>query len=203
MLQIDYKTHLCTVACTTLLALTGCANKDPNARVTGDGGHFHVSSKQQTVELSDAEAKTFSQIRDRRFARIDGMHAAEAGSTALQAMGFSAVKTDTDVFVVEGEQNQVIGDRWHEAIRAMFKAKGIPLRAKPDHESIVALVVARPGDSGADTLLRVRFTATVWDTNGDSKTTTVVANDLYDEFFRRVGESLTAGKPTASAAHAG
>lgn len=201
MLQVDYKALLCGAACAALLALGGCANKDPNARVTGDGGHLHVSSKQQTVELTDAEAATLSQIRDHRYSRLDGAHAATASAAALQAMGFTAVKTDADVFVVEGEQDQVIGDRWHEAIRAMFKAKGVPLHAKPDHESIVALVVARPGVSGGDTLVRVRFTATVWDTNGDAKTTVVVANDLYDEFYRRVGQSLAA--ETTGAAKSG
>lgn len=193
-----HRSALRIATCALLFALAACANKDPNARVTGDGGHLHVSSKQQTVELTDAEATTLAQIRDHRYARLDGTHAASAAAAALQAMGFTPVKTDADVFVVEGEQNQVIGDRWHEAIRAMFKAKGIPLHAKPDHESIIALVVARPGYGGAETLVRVRFTATVWDTSGDSKTTTVVANDLYDEFFRRVEQSL-AGETTGAA----
>lgn len=194
--SIQYKALLCGALCTALLALTGCANKDPNARVSGDGGHLHLSSRQEVISLTDAEAAALAQIRDHHYARLDGAHATEVSVAALQSMGFKPVQSDSDVYIVEGEQNQVIGDRWHEAIRAMFKAKGIPLHAKPDHESIVALVVARPSAGSADTLLRVRFTATIWDTSGDSKTTTLTTADLYDDFFRRVGDSL-AGKPLA------
>lgn len=197
--SFNYQALLCGAACATLLALTACAPKDPNARVTGDGGHLHVSSKQEVISLTDAEAAALAQIRDRHFARLDGAHATEVSVAALQAMGFKAVQSDADVYIVEGEQNQVIGDRWHEAIRAMLKAKGIPLHAKPDHESIIALVVARPGAGHGDTLLRVRFTATIWDTSGDSKTTTLTASDLYDDFFRRVGDTL-AGKSTGAKA---
>ncbi|KUM04868.1 hypothetical protein KIF53_21035 [Chromobacterium subtsugae] len=175
-----------------IAALAACSTPNPNERVTGDGGSrlLKLSSKQVTVDLTPAEQQTLAQIQDKTYQRVQPPSAVNASSSALQAMGFKPVKADQETMLVEGELNRVIGVRWREAIRAIFKAKGIPLQAKPDHESVSALVTVRPDQDG-ETLVRARFKVTIWDTNGDSKTSTVTDPKMYDHFFSLVQDSLS------------
>ncbi|MGC0151279.1 hypothetical protein ACPRNU_02320 [Chromobacterium vaccinii] len=180
-----------------IAGLAACSTPKPNERVTGDGGSrlLKLSSKQVTVDLTPAEEQTLSQIQDKTYSRVRGPSAVNASSTALQAMGFKPVTADKDTMLVEGELNRVVGVRWREAIRAIFKAKGIPLQAKPDHESVNALVTVRPAQNG-ETLVRARFRVTIWDTNGDSKTSTVIDPKMYDRFFSLLQDSLS-GRTTS------
>jgi hypothetical protein len=184
-------------AAALLLSATACStDKDPNERVTGDSGSklLRLSSKQVTVDLNDKERATLTQVQDKLFPSLNGSGAVAASAWALEEMGFKPVKADPEVFLVEAQKDKVIGVRWREAIRAIFKSRGIPLSAKPDHESVNAVISVRPGMSGSATLVRARFTATIWDTAGDSKTTTVTDREIYDKFFLHMGESLSGAK---------
>lgn len=180
-----------------LISTAGCAtDKNPNERVTGDSGSklLKLSSKQITVDLDDKERASLAQVQDKLFSSLSGTAAVAASASALEGMGFKPVKADPEVFLVEGQLDKVIGVRWREAIRAIFKSKGIPLSAKPDHQSVNAVISVRPGMSGRETLVRARFTVTIWDTSGDSKTTTVTDREMYDKFFAKLGQSLSSPK---------
>ncbi|WP_139167292.1 hypothetical protein [Chromobacterium sphagni] len=134
-----------------IASLAACSTPNPNEWVTGDGGSrlLKLGSKQVTVDLTPAEQQTLAQIQDKTYQRVQAPSAVNASTSALQAMGFKPVKADIETMPVEGELNRVVGVRWREAIRAIFKAKGIPLPAKPDHESVSAMVMVRPNHSGA------------------------------------------------------
>lgn len=189
-----YPFHPAWLGLALALACAGCA-KNPNERVTGDAGRMlRVSSKQITVDLDEAQRAELARLQDRRIGAVGGARALAAGADALTAMGFAPVKSDAEVLLVEGERNRIVGNRWRAAIRALIKAKGIPLRGKPDHESMRALISIRPSP-GEGTLVRARFDLTVWDTNGDSRTTTVLDGALYACFFERLDDSLDGRKP--------
>ncbi|WP_296228238.1 hypothetical protein [Ralstonia sp. UBA689] len=67
------------------------------------------------------------------------------------------------------------------------------MSAKPDHESVAALVAVRPNAAGG-TLVRARFNVTIWDSNGDSRTTTVTDAEMYDRFFARLNEVIASAR---------
>ncbi|MBV8657729.1 MAG: hypothetical protein JO142_07900 [Burkholderiales bacterium] len=173
--------------------IAGCA-AHPNERVTGDGGSalLRVSSRQVTVDLTDAERDALSHIQDHTLGNIGGKQALTATVATLGKMGFDPVKADQEMSLVEGERNRIVGERWRAAIRALLKAKGLPLRGKPDHESIHALISVRPDQTGpGTTLVRARFDVTVWDTNGDSRTTTLQQEAVYQCFFAGLDRALS------------
>lgn len=174
------------------LAAAGCSHDPkPQERVTGDGGSklLHLSSKQVTVDLDDAQRAALTTMQDRRFATQDVPTVLTSCASALQGMDFQPVTTDREIMIVEGEQDKVVGTRWREAIRALLKARGVPLSGRPDHQSIKALVTVRTDQAGI--MVRARFTLTVWDTNGDSRTETMIDQGLYDDFFSAVTAATT------------
>jgi hypothetical protein len=170
------------------LSFAGCKTPNPQARVTGDSGRtglVRISSKQTTIDLTTAEAAALARIQQRAYPASTLRAAGDAGAAALRALEFEPVTLDADGALVEGERNRVVGDRAREAIRAIFKAKGIPLSARTDHESARALLLVRPGAAGGVSVW-ARFTVTQWDTNGDAVTTTVTDPAFYDAFFQRL-----------------
>ncbi|NPT47211.1 hypothetical protein GNZ12_39180 [Paraburkholderia sp. 1N] len=64
--------------------------------------------------------------------------------------------------------------KWREVLRGVLKT------------SIGML----PAEGGQGVVVRARFDDTVWDSNGDARTKTVLARDEYDAFFGKVGEAL-------------
>jgi hypothetical protein len=170
------------------LALAGCKTPNPQARVTGDSGRtglIRLSSKQTTIDLTNAEAVSLARVQQRAYPASTLRAASDAGAGALRALDFDPVTVDADGALVEGERNRVVGDRAREAIRAVFKAKGVPLSARTDHESARALLMVRPRADGGVSVW-ARFVVTQWDTNGDSITTTVTDPAFYDGFFKRL-----------------
>ncbi|WP_323122781.1 hypothetical protein [Burkholderia alba] len=171
------------------MGVAACKAPDPQARVTGDAGPSHLlrlSSKQTTIDLTNAERASLVRVQQRTFASSTPAAAAAAGEVALRALEFEPVTVDAGGSLVEGERNRVVGDRAHEAIRAIFKAKGVPLSARTDHESAHALLLMRPL-AGGGVSVWARFTVTQWNTNGDSTTTTVTDPAFYAGFFDRLG----------------
>ncbi|MGQ5522588.1 hypothetical protein ACUHMQ_04925 [Chitinimonas sp. PSY-7] len=180
-------THLAIATLTV-----ACAHKNPNERVTGNGGNrlLRVSSHQVTVDLTQEERQALAKVQDRHIISASELDVVNASVVALSKMGFAPVKADTDLQQIEGERNKVVSIRWRMAIRAMLKAKGIPLKGKPDHESIRAFVSIRPGKPADVPLVRARFDITVWDTNGDSRTTTIHDGAIYTCFFSQLNYAL-------------
>ncbi|PHV09750.1 hypothetical protein [Chitinimonas sp. BJB300] len=172
--------------------IAACAHKNPNERVTGDGGRlFRVSSRQITVDLTEDERRALAQVQDRHISIANSLDIMNGSAMVLSQMGFKPVKKDPDLQKVEGERHKVVGVRWRAAIRTLFKSKGIPLSGKPDHESMRALVYIRPNSTNNTLMVRTRFDVTIWDTNGDARSTTVHDGAIYNCFFSRLNSILT------------
>lgn len=183
--------------CSVMTFAAGCSlmrDKNPNERTTGDGGKLlRVSSTQVTVDPSASELATLARVQDRTFMQPGNDRLLAASTAALKEMGFNPVKADPQTALVEGQLDRVLKERWRAAIRALFKARGVPLSAKPDHESVAALVAVRSNAAGG-TLVRARFNVTIWDSNGDSRTTTVTDAEMYDRFFARLDEVIASAR---------
>ncbi|MTJ80755.1 MAG: hypothetical protein F8N37_07035 [Telmatospirillum sp.] len=194
-------TAILVLGLTALLVLGGCSKKAPNERVTGNGGSvlLRTSSTQITVDLTDEEKETLKQIQDHRFAGAKADAVLAAGAASLEAMEFKPVVTDTDMMRIEGQQDKILGERWRKVIRAVLKSRGLPLSAKPDHESVSALIQIKPGSGTEPPLARARFNVTTWDSNGDSRTVTILDRNFYDDFFKRMETAVAQGDATAPA----
>ncbi|WP_321903213.1 hypothetical protein [Burkholderia cenocepacia] len=181
------------------LLLAACANQNPNERVTGTGGGMiRYSSRQVMVDLTPAERETLERVRHRGFARATPDHTIEAVAAALKAEGYAPVTSDAESGIVEGGRSKVLIPKWHEVLRGALKQKFGALPAKPDHQYTVALVSVRAdGHGGAE--VRARFENTVYDSNGDSKTRTLIDSASYDDFFKLVGAALN-GEPIGKTA---
>lgn len=197
-----------------LAGISACASPPANERETGSGGQLvRYSSRQVSVDLTDAQRETLRQLRDHVFAETQQARILEAISRTLTKEGYAPVSVDTETGVVEAERNTVLVPKWRQIARGVLKSRIGALPAKPDHERMAVIVAVRsaqgepgkpgdrgdrgkPGDRGdrgergdrvqqveRGSLVRVRFDRTVWDSNGDARTETVLEKDVYDGFF--------------------
>lgn len=180
-----------------VVLLAACAGTPPNERETGSGGQLlRYSSRQVSVDLTDAQRETLKSLRDRRFPAPTLVQVLDAVSATLTSQGFAPVSIDRDMAVVEAERNTVLVPKWREILRGALKSRLGGLPAKPDHERLAAIVAVRATEgagshgSTGGWLVRVRFDRTVWDSNGDARTQTVLERDVYGGFFSGVEKSL-------------
>jgi hypothetical protein len=200
--------------CALLFCLTLCACASappPNERKTGSGGHMlRYSSSQVSVDLTDAQRETLKQLRDRVYAQTPQGRALDAVAAALKQQGFAPVTVDPDTGIVEAERNRVLVPKWQAILRGVLRARIGGLLAKPDHERVAAIVAVRPAEiaatsrrPAAGSLVRVRFDRTVWDSNGDARTETVLQREFYGDFFAVVDKAVEGKLPEAVARSAG
>lgn len=186
------------------IALSACASKSPNERETGSGGDFiRYSSRQVSVDLTDRQRETLRSLRDHRFIAPTAAKMLDAVAAALKQQGFDPVSIDREMAVVEADRHAVLVPQWRQILRGVLKSKIGGLPAKPDHERMAAIIAVRTVDGGGGDgwLVRVRFDRTVWDSNGDARTETVLKRETYDGFFADVEKSLKGGlalKPSLS-----
>jgi hypothetical protein len=165
-----------------MTALAGCAHDD-DARVTGSGGkHLHYSSTQKVVDLTAEQRAALAALQDRYYPGLGADSAVARAAAALRQMKFDPVLEQPVPALVEGEADGTVVSHGREILRGVAKAKGLPLPAKPDHQSTRALVAVRAG-MAAGTLVHVEFETTVWDSAGNSRTTTPTTPELYQAFF--------------------
>ncbi|WP_246174423.1 hypothetical protein [Pandoraea bronchicola] len=177
-----------------VMALGACAGPPANERETGSAGQlFRYSSRQVSVDLTDAQRETLRSLRDRRFAESTSAQMLDAIAATLSKQGFAPVTVDRDTEVVEAERHTVLVPKWREILRGALKSRIGGLPAKPDHERLAAIVAVRPAGEVRGLLVRVRFDRTVWDSNGDARTETVLERDVYDGFFAGIDTSLKGG----------
>jgi hypothetical protein len=175
----------------SVIALNACAAPPPNEHETGSSGKLiRYSSRQVSVDLTDAQRQELDRLRDRKYPDAPAGHVLDAVATALSKQGFAPVSVDRETGIVEAERDHVLVPKWREVIRGAVKAKFGWLPAKPDHERVAAIVAVRSESGKNDTLVRVRFDRTVWDSNGDSSTETVVQRDVYEGFFDEVDRGI-------------
>lgn len=171
--------------------LGACATPDPNERVTGAGGTaVKYSSRQVSVDLTGSERNALAAMRDHDLPGASRAQALAAVASALKASGYAPVTVDADTALIEGGRSEVLVPKWREVLRGVLKTRTGMLPAKPDHQYTAALVSVRPAADGQGVVVRARFDNTVWDSNGDARTKTVLARDAYDGFFARVDAAL-------------
>ncbi|MFK0376584.1 hypothetical protein [Pandoraea sp. NPDC090278] len=176
------------------VALSACASKPPNERETGSGGDFiRYSSRQVSVDLTDKQRETLRSLRDHRFVAPTAGKMLDAVAAALKQQGFDPVSVDREMAVVEADRHAVLVPQWRQILRGVLKSKIGGLPAKPDHERMAAIIAVRAAEGGGGAggwWVRVRFDRTVWDSNGDARTETVLTRETYDGFFVDVDKSL-------------
>lgn len=181
-LQRRQQTRFATLLLAGAAALGGCAHDDP-ARVTGSGGrHLRYSSTQKVVDLSPQQRAALAALQDRYFPGLGTDAAVAAAAATLRQMNFDPVQEQPLAALVQGESDQVLASRGREMLRGVGKARGLPLPARADHQSTRALVAVREG-TPSGTLVHVEFETTVWDSAGDSRSTTPTTPELYQAFF--------------------
>jgi hypothetical protein len=177
--------------CIGIAVLGGCTTPPANERETGSGGTLvRYSSRQVSVDLTDAQRQALTQLRDHVYHGPPQGSVVDAVASTLSAQGYTSLSVDHDTGIVEAERNLVLIPKWREIVRGVLKSRVGALPAKPDHERMAVIAAVRAAEGTNGTLVRVRFERTVWDSNGDSRTETVVQRDLYEGFFEGVDQSL-------------
>lgn len=194
------------IAGLSVILLSACAGAPPNERETGSGGQlFRYSSRQVSVDLTDAQRETLRQLRDRQYATSAPPRVLDAVAAVLKQQGFAPVSVDAETGMVEAERNTVLVDKWRQILRGALKARIGGLPAKPDHDRVAVIVLVRPEANPKGTSVRVRFDRTVWDSNGDARTETLLTRETYDAFFAGVDSVLKGrqrGAPVGASADA-
>ncbi|WP_246287299.1 hypothetical protein [Paraburkholderia sediminicola] len=171
--------------------LGACTTPDPNERVTGSGGTaVKYSSRQVSVDLTDSERNALAAMRDHSFPGSTREQALTAVAAALKSSGYAPVTVEKDTALVEAGRAEVLVPKWREVLRGVLKTRISMLPAKPDHQYTAALVSVRAAEGGQGVIVRARFDNTVWDSNGDARTKTVLARGDYEAFFGKVSEAL-------------
>ncbi|RKP48468.1 hypothetical protein D7S89_12800 [Trinickia fusca] len=172
--------------------LGACASPPKNERETGNGGTLvRYSSSQVAVDLTDAEQQSLRAMRDHAYANVTRDRTMDAVAKVLGDLGFAPVSVDRDSGLVEAEHNATLVPKWRQLLRGALKSYTSIFPAKADHERVAAIVTVRAGDDGGATIVRTRFDGTVWDSNGDSRTKTLLQPELYDDFFSKVSKALS------------
>lgn len=176
-----------------LFPLVSLAEDDPpSPQVTGSGGHFlRFSSTQVTVPQSAQERQAFEQARDHDCASADIGKALAAAAAVLAQNGYTAVEVDPEFHLVDARHDETLVSTRREILRGVVKARGLPLPARPDHQSTEAFIAAVPEGRGVK--LRTRFRVTVWDSKGDASTSIVSDPQVYREFYAGIDKRLVGG----------
>lgn len=179
-----------------LVGISACASPPANERETGSGGQLvRYSSRQVSVDLTDAQRETLRQLRDHVLAESQQARILEAIARTLTKEGYAPVSVDAEMGVVEAERNTVLVPKWRQIARGVLKSRIGGLPAKPDHERLAVIVAVRAAQgspSKQGSLVRVRFDRTVWDSNGDARTETVLEKDVYEGFFNALDLAVRA-----------
>ena len=178
--------------CIVALLLCGCAGHGDksNERVTGSGGQFlKYSSKQTTVDPTAEEKKALADLQNRTLPRTTSDAVVAAAVKALSALKFDPITPDPGNGLVEAELHEKLASKGREILVGLLKQKGFPMRAKPDHQSTYALVVARAASSEG-VAVHVEFKVTVWDSNGDATTKTRADPEIHTQFFTGLTNGL-------------
>lgn len=154
----------------------------PDEQVTGSGGRMlHYSSTQVEVSLSGQDQQTFQRVRDHRYdARLEPT--LDAVLATLREQGYETTTVDRDFHLIEARHDEVLVSKGREILRGVLKSK-MALPGKPDHQTTEALILLMPSADGHGVLARTRFRRTVWDSNGDARTSVLSDAATYDQFF--------------------
>lgn len=175
-----------------LLAVGMASAQDakPVEDVTGNGGHLlRYSSKQVEVELTVSQQSAFLHSRDQGYPAAQLDKVLDAVDATLVQEGYAVPDLDRQFHVVEARHDEVLVGKGREILRGVLKSK-VPLPARPDHQTTEALVMLVPAPDGHGVLARVRFRITVWDSNGDSRTTVISDPVIYRTFYAGVASRL-------------
>ncbi|MGG1948814.1 hypothetical protein AB1286_29080 [Trinickia sp. NRRL B-1857] len=151
---------------------------------------MRYSSRQVSVDLTEAEQRSLQSMRDRTFANAAPNNVLDAVAKALEELGYAPVSVDKETGLVEAGRSATLVPKWRELLRGALKSYTGMFPAKPDHERIAAIVTVRSGAGEQSALVRARFDRTVWDSNGDARKKTVLQREVYDGFFANVEKAL-------------
>lgn len=189
---------LCVFTVVSVLSVIGgpvmAQDTKPDEEITGSGGHLlRYSSKQVTVSLTDQQQSAFAQARDHLYssAHVDDVLAQAV--TTLKQQGYTDIGVDHEFHMVEGRHDETLVSKGREVLRGLLKSRmGLP--GRPDHQATEVLISAMPEQDGHAVLVRTRFRITVWDSNGDSKTTIESDPVAYSHFYAGLTASLSGAR---------
>ena len=96
-----------------MIVLAACAASPSNEHETGSGGHLvRYSSRQVSVDLTDAQRQALDKLRDRVYPGAPSAQVLDAVASALSTRGFKPVSVDRDTGVVEAERDTVLVPKW-------------------------------------------------------------------------------------------
>ena len=186
----SYRGWSVAVALLLVIGMASAQDAKPAEDVTGNGGHLlRYSSKQVSVELTAAQRSEFLHSRDQAYPAAQLDKVLDAISATLVQEGYTAPELDRQFHAVEARHDEVLVSRGHEVLRGVLKSR-LPLPGRPDHQSTEALVMLVLAPDGQSVLARARFRTTVWDSNGDSRTTVVSDPAIYHTFYAAVTSRL-------------
>jgi len=185
----DSENNLLMAIVVFMLVCSSCSTQEPHERITGASGKLvRYSSQQITVDMSDTQRNSVALLRDREFAAASSQQGINAAETALKVDGYAQVNAESDTGLIRAEKGEVLAPKWRELLRGVLKSKIGILPAKPDHQMTMAMITVK--EYGTGILVRARFERTVWDNNGDSKTSVVMDEKIYTTFFSAFSQSL-------------
>jgi hypothetical protein len=182
---------LLPMACLAQTSTDQQAEQKPDQQVTGSGGHhLRYSSTQVTIEQTPKEQQAFDQARDHSYPATDVDKVLTAAAAELTKQGYGQVEVDREFHLIEARHDETLVSHAREILRGVAKARGLPLPSRPDHQSTEVLLVAMPQPGSHAVTLRTRFRLTIWDSAGDSKTSTLSDPTVYRDFYVGVGTRL-------------
>jgi len=175
--EIFFKSLFPAVLC---FCLTGCASMPNNLLLLPAD---YLSAREQQM---------------RKYATTDDKKVIQASASALQDLGFTIDKSETDLGMLVSSKNrtavspgQVTAALTADVACILFGCYSNLYGTTDKSQKIEASVMVNPSLAKDSTVVRVKFQTVVWNVSGQvSRFETIKDPKLYQDFFERVSKSI-------------
>jgi len=159
--------------------MTGCATHVPANLMQPAGDQLKLREQQS-----------------RRYETTDQTELLSASAALLQDMGFSIDEINKDLGVITASKMRSAVNPAQQAAAVMIllisaAGKNPQMMPTDKEQQMRAGVVVRPLGDGKNSVVRVTFQRTVWNTEGKATTQEMLGSDeIYTEFFDKLSKAI-------------
>ena len=131
------------------------------------------------------------QQQSRRYGTTDETALLSASAALLQDMGFAIDEVNNELGVISASKIRSAVDATQQTVAIIVAVVGGKVPPTDKEQKMRAGVVVKPLGDGHNSVVRVTFQRTVWNTQGQITTQEMLGTDeIYTEFFDKLSKAV-------------